>query len=65
MSVIIEDFMCYGCSLSGCNGHEKETIVVDKKTGLQIKVICICPNHLTKDENLFPFYPQVKRSVED
>jgi hypothetical protein len=45
MSFVIEDLYCLSCSSGRCKNHISVKDIVDEKTGLPFKVVCVCPNH--------------------
>ena len=48
MSLVIDNFLCKACSNKNCSEHVAEKIATDPITGLAVKIVCACPNHLRK-----------------
>ena len=43
---LVIELTCPGCSNQDCGLHQAYKLVIDKKTGLEVRAICICKNHL-------------------
>lgn len=42
---LIIELLCPGCSNENCSNHLPKKIVIDKNSGLEFEVICVCKDH--------------------